>query len=184
MEGPEFGEFLGEEFEGRAAGLGVETHVGDILHPVARAGIEGVEAGEIEAAEEVALDVPHGRLDASLLLGLPGSTRPDLEAVVLGQIDIAGMKGDGTAAGMIEHGGFAVVDPDLGRNTSEVGECVLVGAQEELHGLTESELEVKAPTVSQDQDEEADASAGVAALDPPGMSPIDLSTLTGEEVES
>lgn len=84
---------------------------------------------------------------------------------------------------MIENGSLAVIDPDLGGNTAKVGQGVLVGGEEELHGLTEGELDVKPATVRQDHDEKADPSAGLAALDPPGVPPVDLGALTGQEAQ-
>src|SRR5262245_16649091 len=60
---------------------------------------------------------------------------------------------------------------------------MLVTAEEMLHGLRDGELDVHQSAVGEHDDEEGEPAAGVAYCDRAKLSPVDLRTLPGSEVQ-
>ena len=58
------------------------------------------------------------------------------------------------AAGMVQHGGLEIVDENLGGNTAEEFEGVLMSAQEVFGSLTEAKLEITQAAVAKHHDKE------------------------------
>jgi hypothetical protein len=91
-QGFEVGLFLGEVFLGFTASFAVEANVGDGVEPLPEGGMEGGEAGDVQAVEEVLFHVADARFDAALLVGAFDRARDGLEAVVVSKVQVAGME--------------------------------------------------------------------------------------------
>ena len=174
----------GEQLDGRFAGLAVDAHVGDGVEPLAGGRIEVAEVGDFEAGEEIFLDVADAGFDAALLVPGADVARGDLEAVMAGEVGVAGVEHRGLSTQALEHGRLEVVGHDPGGHSrAEVGEGVEVAAEEVFHGLGDGELEVHQAAVAQDHHEEAQPSPGVADIDAGVVPPVDLGGLAGGEVQ-
>ena len=84
--------FLLEEVDGTAVGLAVDAHVGDGIEPLAGGRVEVAEVGDFEAGEEVFLDIADAGFDAALLVTGADVAGRDLEPVMTGEVDIAGVE--------------------------------------------------------------------------------------------
>ena len=73
-------------------GLAVDAHVGDGVEPVAGGGVERAEVGDVESGEEVFLHVADAGLDAAFLVSGADVARCDFEAVMTGEVGVAGVE--------------------------------------------------------------------------------------------
>ena len=73
-------------------GLAVDAHVGHGIEPVACGRIQCPEVGDVESGEEVFLHVTDAGLDAALLVSGADVARCDLEAVMAGEVGVAGIE--------------------------------------------------------------------------------------------
>ena len=186
----EFGErtqpvaFLCEQLHGTLSGLAMDTHVGDVVEPLARGGIEGTEVGDVESGEEVLLHVPDAGLDTAFLVSGADVARCDLEAVMASEVGVAGVEYRGVTAQALQHGALEIVDHDPGGpSRTEELEGVEVAAEEVLHGLGDGELDVHQAAVAQHHHEEAQPSSSVADIDRAVVTPVDLGALAWSEVQ-
>ena len=106
--------FEGEQIDGPFAGLAVDAHIGHGVEPAARGRIQCAEVGDVEACEEVFLHISDAGLDATLLVPGADVARGDLEAVMAGEVGVAGVEHRGLTAQALEHGRFEVVGHDPG----------------------------------------------------------------------
>jgi hypothetical protein len=83
----------------------VDPHVGHRIQPLAGRGIDQGEVAQLQAGQEVLLDVPDGVLHAALLMGLADPAGRDLEAEVVGEALVARVQDRGLAHGVLQHGG-------------------------------------------------------------------------------
>ena len=107
----------------------------------------------------------------------------DLEPVMAGEVDMAGVEHRRLAAQAPQHRGLQVVDHDPGRHAAERLEGVQVAAEEVLHRLRDGELHIHQAAVAEHHDEEAQLPAGVADIDRPVVAPVHLRALAGLEVQ-
>ena len=84
--------FEGEQVDGPFAGLAVDTHIGDGVEPAARGRIQCAEVCDVEACEEVFFHISDAGLDAALLVPGADIARGDLEAVMAGEVGVAGVE--------------------------------------------------------------------------------------------
>ena len=163
---------LFEQVHGAAAGLAVDAHVGHRVEPLAGDRVEVAEVGDLEAGQQVLLDVAHAGLDAPLLVPGADVAGGDLEPVVAGEVDMAGIEHRRLAAQAAQHRGLEVVDHDPRRHpAAERLEGVHVAAEEVLEGLRDGELDMHHAAVAEHQHEEAQLPAGVADVDRPVVAP-------------
>ena len=109
---PELVALFVEPVDGTLLGLAMDAHVGDGVEPVPARGVQGVEVGEVESGEEILFHVPHAGLDPTLLVTGADVARGDLEAVMAGEVRVAGVKHRRLADGALQHRGAKVVDHD------------------------------------------------------------------------
>ena len=131
-------------------GLAVDAHVGDGVEPVSGGGVERAEVGDVESGEEVLLHVADAGLDAAFLVSGADVARCDFEAVMTGEVGVAGIEHRCLADRALQHGGLQVVDHDFGWDPACEGfEGVHMAAEEVLHGLGDGELDVHQAAVAQ-----------------------------------
>lgn len=150
-EGFEVWLFLGEVLLGPAAGLAVETHVGDGVEPVTGSGMDGGEAGDFQAVEEVLLHIADARFDAALRVCAFDVTRHGQEAVVGGEVQVTGMELGALAQGMLEDADLEVVDHyPPGGNRAEELEGMAVAGEELFRAFGQGELAVEQTAVAEE----------------------------------
>jgi hypothetical protein len=86
--------FLGEEHLRRLEGLAVDADVGHLVKPVACRRIERRRVRQLQAIKEVLFDGANAVIDAPCFLRLTDATRPDLEAVMVGEVQVTWRKVD------------------------------------------------------------------------------------------
>src|ERR1019366_835808 len=104
--------FLSEEFLGRFVGLAVNPNIGHRVQPIARGRIDQGKIRQLQTVEEVLFDVAHAVFNAAFFLGLPDATGPELEAVMVGKIQVTRVE-DYRAGRSAQDGDLGIVDPDL-----------------------------------------------------------------------
>ena len=124
------GLFLGEKFQGCFMSLAVHADVGDGVEPGASGIVQSGPGWQFQAVQEVLFDVTDGVFHAPLFLGLTRAAGADLETVMSGKIQVAGIELRGLAEGMTKHGCFAIIDHDFVGHAPEEGESALVAGQE------------------------------------------------------
>src|SRR5690606_2011953 len=176
---------LGDEaVDGPLVRLAVDAHVRDGVEPDACSWIHGAEVGDLEAIQEVLLDVADARFDAALLVAGSDVAGHDLEAELSGEVGVTRVEDGRLAREPPQHRGLEVVDHDLlGHGAAEVLERAQMAPQEVLHRLRDGELDVHQPAVAQHHHEEAQPPAGVADVDDAVLAPINLSALAGRKRE-
>jgi hypothetical protein len=110
-------------------------------------------------------------IGAPFLVALGHVAGHDLEAVLPGEIEVAGIELGRLAADMRQHPRAQIVDHPLAGHSQGV-EGVDVRGQEVLHGLGQGELHIQPPAVGQDHDEKGQAAAGLAHGDGPPFAPL------------
>mgnify|MGYP007123549549 CR=1 FL=1 len=103
--------------------------------------------------------------------------------VMLGHILIARMVDDGPVLGMMEDSDLTVIDHDFLSRRSEVFPSVLVTSQKVFELLTERELDVETPTVTEHDDKEGKRSFGSSDGHGSKTGPIHLSGLSRLELQ-
>ena len=161
----------------------MDAHVGDRLEPLSSGRVDVAEVDDLEAGQEVLLDVTDAGLDTALLVTGADIAGRDLEAVVAGEVDIAGVEHRRLPAQALQHRGLQIVDHDLARYLVERLEGVHVAAEEVLHRLRDGELHVHQAAVAEHHHEEAQLPAGIADGDRSVLPPVHLGALAGLEVQ-
>jgi hypothetical protein len=105
-----------EAILGLAGRFAVEANVGDGVEPLPEGGVEGGEAGEVQAVEEVLLHIADARFNPTFLVGAFDRAGHGLEAVVGGEVQVAGMELGALSQGVLEDTHFEVVNHDPGGN--------------------------------------------------------------------
>ena len=173
-----------EQVNGTLSGLAVDAHIGDAIEPASRGGIHRAEVRDVESGEEVLLHVSDAGLGPAFLVTGADVARGDLEAVMTGEVGVAGMEHRRLADRALEHRGLQIVDHDgSGGARVEELEGVEVALEEVFEGLRDGELDVHHGAVAPHHDEEAQAAPGVAERDRAVVSPVDLGALAGCEVQ-
>ena len=139
-----------KELDGRLFGLGVDADVGDGILPFLAADVGVGEGNDGQAVEEIFLDVTDAVFDAAFFVGFADVAGGDGEAVMGGEIEVAGMKDDRAMSGMFKDGGFAVIDDDTLGDTAEESEGVFLAGKEVFETLFEGEFEVEHAAVAED----------------------------------
>jgi len=116
-------------------------------------------------------------------MSLVGGARPDLEAVMTGEIQVVRVEGGRAAQGVIEHRHLTVIDHHRVADALKVSEGVLVTSQPMFELFTQGELDIHPAAVAQDHHEEADPAAGRAYGHQSGKAPIDLGAFSGSKLE-
>ena len=83
-------------------------------------------SSQFEPAQEVLFDVAHPQFHAALLVAAGHIARRDGEAVVAGEVQIAGIEHRRGAGQALQNRRFKIVHHDLGRHAAESGEGMLV----------------------------------------------------------
>ena len=174
---------LRQQIDGPPLRLAVDAHIGDGVEPELRRRLNRAELSQFEPAQEVLFDVAHPRFHAALLVAAGHIARRDGEAVVAGEVQIAGIEHRRGAGQALQNRRFEIVHHDLGRHAAESGEGVFVAGEEVLHGLGDGELHEHLAAVSQHHDEERQPAAGIAHRDGSLCAPVDLRALAGCEVQ-
>ena len=126
-------------------------------------GVDGAEAvGQLQSGEEVFLHVTDGVFDAAFFVGFAHVAGAGLEAVMGGEVQIAGIEDGAFAEAMAQHAGLEVVDEDDAGRAAEELQGVVVAGEEVFHGLAAGELDIGHAAVAEDHDEKGEAAAGVA----------------------
>ena len=147
--------------------------VGHRLQPQPDGRIERAEVGQFQAGQEIALDISDAPFRASLLIAFSGRTGNDFEAVMAGEVEIAGIELRRLATHMAQNCTAQVIDHDLARHP-QGSKGLDVCRQKVFHRLRERKLDVHLPAPGQHHDEERKAAAGVADGDRAVFSPVDL----------
>src|SRR5262249_18260154 len=171
------------QIDGTPRRLAVDAHVGGCVEPDLGGCLDGIELGELQAPQEVLLDVAYSRLDAALLVAAGDVAGRDGKAVVAGKVGVARVEHRRDAGEALQHGGFKIIDHYFCRDAAKRRERMLVTAEEMLHGLRDGELDVHQSAVGEHDDEEGEPAAGVAYCDRAKLSPVDLRPLPGSEVQ-
>ena len=100
-----------------------------------------------------------------------------------GEVEVARIESSLVTVGMMEHGALEVIDEHDGRDPAEKLEGVLVGAQEMLGGLAESEFDINHAAVGQHHDEKGKPPGGGADRHGSRVAPIDLGAFARREGE-
>ena len=161
----------------------MDAHVGDGFQPVARRRMQCGPGRQLQAAQEVFLDELHRILDASFFVRPAHSASADFQTVVVGKIQVAWIELSGLAQRMAQHGGLAVIDHDASGHALEETERLFVAAQELFLALTQGELDVEHPAVTEHTDKEAKPPAGRTERNGAPTAPIDLETFARSELE-
>jgi hypothetical protein len=82
------GALLREQIDGSLLRFAVDAHVGDGVEPDLRCGLKRDEVGLLEPVQEIFLDVPNARFNATLFVAARDVTGCDCEAVVAGKVQI------------------------------------------------------------------------------------------------
>ena len=175
--------FLPEQIDWPALRLPVQPHIGHRVQPDPRRRTQRRKVRQLQAGEEVFLDIADPVFNPSFLLGPPRRTRLDREAVVPGKIDIGGIEHRRRPGRTGEHRGLAVVHHDLRRDPAEVFKGVLMAGQPLLLALAESKFEVELPAVAEHQREKTQPPPRVAHADAAPRAPVDLRALAGRKVQ-
>ena len=157
-----------EQLDGRAFGGAVQADVGHGVQPLPAGGIEVGKVAQLQAGQEVLLDVADGVFHAAFFVGLANATGGDGETVMVGKVLVTRVEDGRFADGPSQHGAFQVIDHAASRDAAEEVEGVDVGVQEVLHGLGEGELDIHHAAVAEHHDEEAETASGVAHGDRAG----------------
>jgi hypothetical protein len=115
----------------------MHPHTGYRVEPYSHRRINRIKGGELQSVEEVALEVIDGFFHATFLLGLAHGARLDGKAIVVGEVQIAGIDYGGLAPPMLEHRDLTVVDHDLLRNATQELKGMLMSRQEVLHRFSQ-----------------------------------------------
>ena len=87
------------------------AHVGDGGEPLASGGVDGADAvGKIQTREKVLFHVSDEVFDAPFFIGLADIAGTRLEAVMGGEVQIAGIEDGFVAEAMAQDSGLEVVD--------------------------------------------------------------------------
>src|ERR1700736_1274341 len=138
----------------------MSPNVGDRVHPLARGGIEYIQAvRQIQAVEEIFLYIPDTGFDAAFFVWPSHVTSTWLEAVVCCKVEVPGMKERRFSARMLEHSGLRIVDDNFGRNSAKKLQSVLVSGQEVLCRFAQGKLDIAQSAVTKHHDKEREPSA-------------------------
>ena len=130
----------------------ISQWIGHGIEPVACGRIQFPEVGDVESGEEVFLHVADAGLDAALLVSGADVARFDFEAVMAGEVGVAGVEHRRLPDRALQHRGLQIVDHDArGNACGEELEGIEVAAEEVLHGLGDGELDVHQAAVAQDR---------------------------------
>ena len=115
---------------------------------------------------------------------LPRGDRDGLgqEAVVAGEVEVAGIEADGLAAAF-QHGALQVVAPDLAGHAPPGLEGVGMAAQEVVHRRVQVEAQEDAARVAEHHHEAHQPALGAADPDRAEVGPVDLGLLAGKRPE-
>lgn len=139
----------------------MNPNVGDRIHPLARGGIEHIQAmRQFQAVEEIFLYVSDTGFDAAFFVWPSHVTSAWLETVVCCKVEVARMKERLFAAGVVQHSGLGIVDEHFKWNTTDKFEGVLMSLEEVFGSLTEAKLEVTKAAVAKHHDKERESSSG------------------------
>jgi hypothetical protein len=105
----EGGFFLFEEVAGTPCGFAMGADVGDLFHPGADFDVEGTEAADFPAGEEVSLDVFDGVFDAAFFVAAADVAGDGFEAVVGSEVEVSGVEDRGVTGQALDDGGFQIV---------------------------------------------------------------------------
>lgn len=152
---------------------GIAPDVGRVVEPG--------KGGDLEAIEEVLLDVIDAGFDAAFFVAFADVAGANLEPIMAGHIGIAGMGDDVAVAGVFEDGDFGVVDHDFRRHAAEEGEGVALAGEELFEAFLEGEFEVEHAAVTEHHDENGEPALGISDPDQTAGSEIDLGAFAGSE---
>ena len=159
--------------------------VGDGIEPMAGGGVDGAEAVRwVESGEQVFLHVTDGVFDATFFVGFADVAGAGFEAVVGGEVEVAGIEDGFVAEAVAEDSGFEVVDEDGGGGAAEKFEGVLMAGEEVFGGFAAGEFDIGHAAVAEDHDEKRESAAGGSELDDPGAAPVHLGGFAGGEGEA
>jgi hypothetical protein len=96
----------------------MDADVGRFIQPAAGGNKNGLQAGELEAGQDVRLYVKHGFSHTSFFVRIPGTASLDRASVMPGKIQIVGMRDRRLAVTTDLH-----VRAVVGRNFSYLAEC-------------------------------------------------------------
>ena len=152
--------FKCEEFARLFLRFPVNADIGNRIHPVACRSVQCVQAGrQLQAVEEIFLDVPDTGFDTAFFVWPSHITSTWLEAVVCCKVQVAGMKERPFSSRMLEHSGLRIVDEYFCRNSAKKLQCVLMGGQEVLRRFAQAKLDIAQAAVAKHHDKEGEPSA-------------------------
>lgn len=159
-------------------------------HPLLSVGVQpvlqqlvqvGIAVEAAIALEEVVLYITHHTFGLALGSGPLGPAGPGGKAVMVGQLQEAGIEGNLAIAVVANHGGLLVVHQNAGRNTAKVPE----GLHQRLIGmlciLARAGPDMEVPGVTQDIDGEIDGAEPTAHFRP-DLAPVMLELFAGKRL--
>jgi hypothetical protein len=170
--------FLDPEIFRPALRFAMQADVSHRLQPQPDGRIERAEVWQLQAGQEIGFHISDTPFRASLLIAFSRRTGDDFEAVMAGEIEIAGIELHRLATHMAQDRTAQIIDHDLARHP-QGSKGVDVCRQKLLHRLRAHELDVHLPAPGQHHDEEGKAAAGVAHGDGAVFSPVDLGGFPG-----
>ena len=183
--GRQVGLFRGKEFERHAVRCAVSAHIGHGIHPLAAGDVESIQMGrQLEAGQEVLLDVADAVFDPALFVAFAHSASAGFEAVVSREVQVAWVEDRAFAARMGEDGGFEVVVDEFLRHAAKELEGVLMAGQEVFGSLAEGKFHIEQPAMTEYHDKEGEPPGGGPDGHGTGVAPIDLCAFAGSEAES
>ena len=163
--------------------LAMDAHIGDGVEPHLGGGVHRAEVEEVQTIQEVFFDVTDAVLDAALFVTLGDVARGDVKSPMTCEIEVSRIEHRGFTDHALEYGRLQIVDHQARRNAVERGERVLVGGEEVLHGLRNSELDIHEPAVAQHHDEEGEPPARRSDANRAVFPPVELGALPGGKGE-
>ena len=178
----QMGFFFGKEIDGPLLCFAMDAEVGDLIHPVARGGVERAQrAGKFQAGQEVLFHVGDGVLHAAFFVSFSHVAGAGLEAVVSGEVQVARMEEGFFAQRMRKHAGFQVVDDNGAGGSAQELERVLVAAKKVFERFAERELDIDHAAVAKHHDEKGEPPARGSYLKGAGAAPVHLRAFPGSE---
>ena len=160
-------------------GRAVDALIGNSLLPLAKMGVLGGDIGELMSFEGVLLHVVDVTFDLALVLWRVRARGNDGRLIVVSEGQDLGVKFRIVPVGLFD-GRLQIIDPQSGRNSSEVAKGVFERSEKVVGALGEEGLGVAFPRVAEGDAQDV-AHARFAILAPQGLgdAEVDLSFFAG-----
>src|SRR5438034_7464450 len=112
----------------------MDAHIGDGVEPELGGGVDCAEVEQLEAVQQIRLDIANAVFDAALLVAGADVADADVKSPMACEIKIARIEHWSFAHYALQYGRLKIVDHEARRTALECGERLLMGGEEMLHG--------------------------------------------------